>query len=63
MDSLDVNALFTNILLDKTIDFCTNTSYSQQDLIEGINKEEFRNLLSLPTKESYFIFNEILYKQ
>ena len=44
-------------------DICTNTIYRQQDVIEGISKEEFRNLLSLATKESYFIFNEVLYKQ
>ena len=28
-----------------------------------INKEEFWNLLSLATKEFYFIFNEVLDKQ
>ena len=61
--SLDVDSLFINIRLDGTIDICTNTIYSEQDVIEGINKEEFPNLLSLATKESYFIFNEVLYKQ
>ena len=63
MDTLDVDSLFTNIPLDKTIDICTNTIYSEQDVIQRISKEEFRNLLSLATKESYFIFNEVLYKQ
>ena len=52
MGSLDVDSLLTNIPL-----------YSEQDVIQGINKEEFRNLLSLTTKESYFIFNEVLCKQ
>ena len=28
-----------------------------------MNKSEFKELLSLATKESYFIFNELLYKQ
>ena len=37
--------------------------YSKQDVIEGIKKDEFSNLLSLATKKSYFIFNEVLYKQ
>ena len=60
MGSLDVDSLFTNILLDKTIDIYY---YSKQDVIEGIKKDEFSNLLSLATKESYFIFNEVLYKQ
>ena len=38
MGSLDVDSLFTNIPLDETIDICTNTIYSQQDVIEGIKK-------------------------
>ena len=52
MRSLDVDSLFTNIPLDETINICINTVYSEQDVIRGINKEEFRNLLSLATKES-----------
>ena len=63
MDSLDVDSTFTNIPLVKTIDICTHTIYRQQDVIDSINKEEFRNLLSLAIAESYFIFNEVLYKQ
>ena len=57
MGSLDVDYLFTNIPLDETNNISTNTIYSQQDIIEVINKEKFRHLLSLATKESYFIFN------
>ena len=63
MGSLYVDSLFKNIPLDKTIDIFTNTIYSRQDVIEGINKEEFQNLLSLATNESFFIFNEVFYKQ
>ena len=33
------------------------------DTVEGLNKSEFKELLSLATKESYFMFNELLYKQ
>ena len=60
--SLDFDLLFRNITFDKAIDICTNTIYSQPDVIEDINKEEFQNLLSLATKESYFTFIEVLYK-
>ena len=63
MGSLDDDSLFTNIPLDETINICINTVYSEQDVIQGINKEEFQNLLTLATKESCFIFNEVLYKQ
>ena len=41
MGSLDVDSLFTNIPLDETIDICTKTVYGEQDVIEGINKNEF----------------------
>ena len=63
MGSLDVDFLFTNIPLEETINICTNLLYNNEDVIEGINKSEFKNLLSLATQESYFIFNDVLYKQ
>ena len=63
MGSLDVESLFTNIPLEETINICTNLLYNNEDVIEGINKSEFKNLLSLATQESYFIFNHVLYKQ
>ena len=63
MGSLDVDSLFTNIPLEETINICTELIYDQNDSIEGLNKSEFKELLSLATKESYFIFNEILQKQ
>ena len=63
MGILDVDSLFTNIPLEDTINICTNLLYDNEDIIEGINKSEFKNLLSLATQESYFIFNDVLYKQ
>ena len=59
---LDVDSFFANIPLEETIDICPNANYSQQDVIEAINKEKFRNLLSLATKESDLIFKEVLHK-
>ena len=63
MGSLHVDTLLTNIPLEETINICTNLLYNNEDVIEGINKSEFKNLLSLATQESYFIFNDVLYKQ
>ena len=63
MGSLDVDSLFTNIPLEETINICTNLLYNNEDIIEGINKSEFKNLLSLATQEWYFNFNDVLYKQ
>ena len=42
---------------------CNNLLYKNVDAIEGINKYEFEKLLSLATRESYFMFNDILCKQ
>ena len=63
MGSFDVASTFTNIPLKGAINICTNLLYNNVDVIEGISKSEFENLLSLATQESHFMFNDILYKQ
>ena len=55
--SLDIDSLFTNIPL------CTNNLFKNSNIVHGLKKSEFKDLQSLATKESYFIFNNILYKQ
>ena len=63
MGSLDVDSLCTNIPLEETINICTNLIYDNVDVIEGINKFEFKKFLSLATQGWYFLFNDVLYKQ
>ena len=63
MGSIDIDSLFTNIPLDETIDICINQLFENTDTVEGFTKSELKQLLSLATKESYFIFNGLLYKQ
>ena len=62
MGSLDIDSLFTNIPLEETIEICTNNFFKSKGISHGFKKSEFKDLLSLATKESYFIFNNILYK-
>ena len=57
MGSLDVDSVFTNIPLEETIDICTNTLFKNMEKVEGLSKIEFKEILSLTTKESYIIFN------
>ena len=52
MGSLDTGSLFNNIPLEETIEYFMTEK-----------KNEFKDLLSIETKESYFIFNNILYKR
>ena len=45
--SLDVDSLFTNILLDKTIDICINQLFENTDTVEGFTRSELKQLLLL----------------
>ena len=62
MGSLDVSPLFTNISLEETIDICANILFENTEKVV-LSKIEFKELLFLATKKSYFIFNGNLYKQ
>ena len=61
--SLDLDFLFTNIPFEETTDICANTHFRNTETAEGLSKIEFKELLPLATKESYFNFNGKLYKQ
>ena len=63
MGSLDTDSLFTNIPLEETIGICTNEVFKEFETVEGLSKAEFKELLSLATKDSHFIFDGTLYKQ
>ena len=63
MGSLDIDSLFTNIPLDEIIDICINQLFANADTVEGFTRSELKQLLCLATKESYFIFNGLRYKQ
>ena len=57
MGSLDVDSLFTNIPLEETIDICANTLFENTEIVEGLSKIEFKEHLSLATKEFVCLFN------
>ena len=38
MGSLDVDSLFTKIVLEETIDICTNTLFGNMEKVEGLSK-------------------------
>ena len=63
MGSLDIDSLFTNIPFEETIEICISNLFKNNDTVHGLKKSEFKELLSLATNESYFIFNNISYKQ
>ena len=63
MVSFDVESLFTNIPLDETINICVNRLYNQKKKVRGLLKRHFKELLTLATKSSCFLFNGVYYSQ
>ena len=63
MSSLNVDSLFTNIPLEETVNTCINQLFENTHTVEGFTKSDFKQMLCLATKESYFIFNGLLNKQ
>ena len=49
--SLDVDSLYANIPLGKTIEMCTNELFKESEIVEGLSKSESNKLLSLATKD------------
>ena len=63
MASLDVESLFTNIPLEKTIKNCVNDLFSNSFHSGKLSRKDLYELLTLATSESSFIFDNKLYKQ
>ena len=63
MASLDVESLFTNIVVDEAIKNAVDDLLSSNMYQGKLSKSELYYLLKLATSESSFIFDNILYKQ
>ena len=63
MTSSDVDSLFTIIPLDKTINIVIQKLFSENETVHNLNKDQFKCLLTLTTKQSYFLFDGELYQQ
>ena len=62
MGNLDIDSLFTNILIEESIEIYTNNLFNNRNIVQGL-KKWFKDLLSSATKNLYFLVNNILYKQ
>ena len=57
MASLDVDSFFTNMPLDETINIIIEKLFSENKTVHNVNKDQLMCLLTLATKESYFLFD------
>ena len=63
MASLDIESLFTNIPLNKTINNCISDLHNKNLLNGKLRKRDLFKLLEITASESSFIFDYLLYKQ
>ena len=64
MCSFDIKSLFTNIPLDETIEIILNqTTPCVNSKFNNFSREQLRSLLELTAKNSFFTFNNKLYRQ
>lgn len=64
MVSLDIESLFTNAPVAETIDIILSKLFPQDsDTFHGFTRSEFSSMLKLAVDDSYFSFDNKLYKQ
>ena len=63
MGSLDVDAFFTSIPLDETINICLSQLFTGKVFINSLYKKYIKILLELACKDTLFLFDGVLYHQ
>ena len=63
MASLDVESLFTNLLLEETISVCCDSLFSNDAKLNNINRINFQKLLIAALQNKFFNFEGKIYKQ
>ena len=54
MASFDIDSLFTNVPLDETIELCVKKLFNKRKKYKGFSRDQFKKLLSLSVKDSFF---------
>ena len=63
MASLDIESLLTNIPLNEVIDICIDDLLCDTNTIQNLDRNDMRELLNLAAYESFFIFDQVMYRQ
>ena len=63
MASFDIDSLFTNVPLDETIEISVKKLFGRKKKFKGFSRQQFKKLLSLAVKDSFFLFNGTYYEQ
>ena len=57
----NIQSLFTNTSLDKTIDICLELLFYKKRRINGMLKKHIKEILTHAVKSSTFMFNDLYY--
>ena len=63
MGSLDVEALFTSLPLEETINIAVEQIFKDHNEVENLSQGDFKMFLEFATHEPWFIFNQQFYQQ
>ena len=63
MASLDVERLFINYPLNEAIDICIDDIFCDTNTIHNLDRNDMREHLTLVACESFFIINQVMYRQ
>ncbi|XP_046860166.1 uncharacterized protein LOC124453391 [Xenia sp. Carnegie-2017] len=63
MCSFDVTSLFTNVLLEETIEICAQNLFHSDMTLPDMSENAFGELMMAPTKGVEFSFDDTMYKQ
>ena len=63
MASLDVESLFTNIPLEKTINISCDSLFSNEAKIKNFNRNDFEKVFKMALQNNVFNFHSKIYKQ
>ena len=63
MASLDVKSFFIDLSLNEVIDICIEDLFCDTNTIHNLDRNDTRELLTLPVYEFFFIFDQVMYRQ
>ena len=63
MASFDISSLYTNVPVLEIINIICDSVFNNDSIFHNFTNEDFCKLLHLAVDDTYFIFNETLYKQ
>ena len=63
MASFDIDSLFTNVPIDKTIDISIKKLFGRKKKYNGFSREQFKKLLGFAVKNLFFLFNGTYYEK